>query len=393
MDLGNVISPLVASYLMDRIGRKLSTVALGPLYIVSWLLALYVPSTWALYTARLMAGLGKGMSYTVIPVYLGEIAGVHIRGTLSSVFCIQLHLGFLIEAVIGPLVSYRSLNAISLVVPVVFFVMVVWIPESPYYLLKRGRKSEAARSLEWYRCEPDVSDELQKMEDNVLKDMENKATFGELFSNRTNVKALMVVITACVSQRAGGISCILAYSSLLLPDPSPIIPKTDYIIMFAVLLVMSNFVGFALVDKIGRKPLLILSETGTAVVTLLFALYFYVGMYTDVSAFVWLPYVCHIAFSLMFGVGIGFIPVVFLGEMFPVNIRSHCSALASITLAFCSFVTNESFLLVSKRFGYHVMFFLFTAINFVCTILAYKYALETKGKTFQEIQDLLKKNI
>lgn len=397
MDLGNVISPLFAGYLMDNIGRKLSTVVLGPLFIISWLLTLYVPTAWALYTARLLAGMGKGMSYTVVPVFLGEIAGVNIRGALSSVFCLQLHLGFLLEAVVGPLVSYRTLNIVSAMVPVLFILTVVWIPESPYYLLKRNRPAEADKCLRWFRSndnDEDVQAELQKMETNVKKDMENRSTFRELFSSQKDIRALTIVVMACASQRAGGISCILAYSALILPEPSPVMNKFGYIMLFATLMVIVNFIGVALVDKMGRRPLLLFSELSMGVITFVFAVYFYLKQLgVDLSMFTWLPYLCHMSFSIAFAIGVGFIPVVFLGELFPVNIRSHCSAISSITLAFCSFVTNKVFLLVTQRYGYHAMFCLFTVVNFAGAAHSYKYAIETKGKTFQEIQDMLEESV
>lgn len=157
MDLGNVLSPVLAGYLMDRIGRRRTIAALGPLFLVSWLLTVYVPHVWALYVARLMAGFGKGTSYTVGPVFLGEIAGVNVRGALGSVFTIQLSAGFLFEVIIGPLVSYHTLNLFSTVVPVLFIVMLYCVPESPYYLLKVGRRQEAADCLQWYRYDLSVT--------------------------------------------------------------------------------------------------------------------------------------------------------------------------------------------------------------------------------------------
>lgn len=396
MDLGNVISPLVTGYVMDKVGRKMTTVALGPLFIATWFLTLYVPTTWALYVARLMAGMGKGISYTVVPVFLGEIAGVNIRGALSSVFCLQLHIGFLLEAFIGPLMSYRTLNAVSAVVPVVFFIAIVWVPESPYYLLKKNQQTKAAKCLQWYRCDDDekMADELRQMDVNVKKEMENRSTFGEVFTSRRDRRALAIVVMACFSQRAGGISCILAYSSLILPDPAPIIAKHRYIMLFATVMVVLNFVGMALVDRVGRKPLLILSEAGMGVITLVLSFYFYlVHNGVNVSRFVWVPYACHTSFAVMFGIGVSFIPVVHLSEMFPVNIRSHCSAIASITLAICSFVTNKMFMYVSHHFGFHVMFCLFTVVNFIGAIYSCVYVLETKAKTLVEIQELLEESV
>lgn len=399
MDLGNVISPVFGGYLMDKIGRKLTIAVLGPLFIVSWLLTLHGSTTWTLYVARFTAGLGKGMSYTVVPVFLGEIAGVNIRGALGGVFATQLSFGFLFEVIIGSCVSYRTLNAVSLMVPVLFFAMFVWVPESPYYLLKRGRKTGAAECLRWYRCDADGDDvgaELQQMEVNVRKDMENKATFHELFTNRKNFKALMVVVTACVAQRAGGISSLVAYASLILPEPAPIIGKFEYIMIFATMMVTINFIGLALVDRIGRKPLLIFSELSLAAVMIVFGLYNFLTVAHGggiTTAAHWLPYMCYLVFSIAYSMGVGFIPVVLLAEMFPVNVRSHCSAIVSITLAFFSFVSNKIFLIVSQKYGYHVMFWGFAVINATCAYFAYRYVIETKGKTFLEIQEMLEESV
>lgn len=241
----------------------------------------------------------------------------------------------------------------------------------------------------------DVGPELGLMEVNVQKDMKNKATFRELFTNRQNFKALMVVVTACAAQRAGGVSCLIAYSALILPEPAPVVGKPVYIIMFATMLVAVNFVGLAMVDRVGRKPLLIASEVGLAAVTFVFGLYYFLAASAPglAATFSWLPYACHFAFSVVYSVGVGFIPVVFLGEMFPVNIRSHCSAIASITLAFFSFVSNKMFLFVSNKYGMHVMFWGFAAVNLGCAYFAYCYAIETNGKTFQEIQEQLENSV
>jgi len=403
MDLGNFISPLFGGYLMDRYGRKMVIAALGPLFIVSWSLTLFVPTTVALYTARLMAGLGKGISYTVVPVFLGEIAGVGIRGALGSVFTIQLSGGVLFEVIVGPYVSYHTLNATSAVVPVLFFIAFLWVPESPYYLLKVGRAADAARCLRWYRgcdaesdsgdedVDPIVATELRLMEANVRKDMENGSAISELFTNRNNLRALAVVVVACAGQRAGGISSLTAYSALILPEPSPILGKFEFIIAFAVVLVVVNFVGLALVDRVGRKPLLIGSEAGLGLVTFVFGVYYFAAEHFAgaAAAYRWLPYACHTTFAATFSIGVGFIPVVFLGEMFPVNVRSRCSAIASVTLAFFSFVSNKTFLVVSHRYGYYTMFWTFSAVNFACAYFSHRYAVETTGKTFLEIQEIL----
>ncbi|XP_050442782.1 facilitated trehalose transporter Tret1-like [Adelges cooleyi] len=387
MDIGNVLSPIPAGFLMDRFGRKKTVIFLGPVFIVSWALPVFLNHIWALYLARFLGGVGKGVSYTVVPIFLGEIAGVKIRGALSSVFTIQLAAGMLFELVVGPIVTYKTLNAISAVVPVLFFILFIWIAESPYYLLKNGRRDQAAKCLGWYRAGDDS--ELQLMEATVQEEMMNKGTYSELFTNKKNLKVLFIVVSACFSQRAGGVSSLIAFGSLSLPDPSPLVSKSNYIVLFGILHVALSFVGMSLVDVVGRKPLLILSEASLGVITFVYGLYFYVGMYTDVSQYNWVPYACYEMFSVMYALGVGFIPVVFLGEMLPVNVRAHGSAVMSIALAFSSLVSNKMYLFVSTTYGFHVILWVYTVVNLVCAFLAYKMALETKGKTFLEIQNML----
>ncbi|XP_050442167.1 facilitated trehalose transporter Tret1-2 homolog isoform X3 [Adelges cooleyi] len=391
MDLGNIISPIPAGYMMDWFGRKWTITFLGPLYIIAWILPICIGNIWSLCISRFMGGLGKGIAFTVVPVFLGEIAGVKVRGALSTVFAIQLAGGLLFEFVIGPLVTYRTLNITSALVPVIFLIMFIWVPESPYYLLKKGRRDEAAKCLRWYRAGNDT--ELQNMEQNVQNEMKNKGTFKELFCNPKNFKAVLIIATACFAQRAGGNSSFIAYSTLSLPDPVPFGHKSDYIILFAVLKTGINFIGLALVDRIGRKPLLIFSEVSLGLVTFINGLFFFMQKYTDMTQHNWIPYACLELFPTMYSLGVGFIPVVFLGEMLPVNVRSQGSAIMSIILAFSSFISNKMFLYISYSYGFYVMLWIFSTINLVCAFLAYKMAIETNGKTFSEIQDMLENSL
>ncbi|XP_050520692.1 facilitated trehalose transporter Tret1-like isoform X2 [Daktulosphaira vitifoliae] len=393
MDLGNFFIPLPAGYLMDRFGRKNTVIFLGPLYITSWTLTWLFDNVWALYIARLLGGAGKGISYTVVPIFLGEIAEVKIRGALSTIFAIQLSFGLFFELVFSNIVNYRTLNMISTIIPIIFFLTFIWVPESPFYLLKKNRRDEAAKCLRWYRGGEDS--ELQKMELNVQEDMKNKGTYKELFTNPKNLRVICIIIIACFSQRAGGISNLIAFGIYTLPKSPPLFDSTIYMIIFGAFQVIFGFVGMSLVDVLGRKPLLIISQVSLGLITFVHGLYFFFKtcMHVNVSEFIWVPCLCLELFSIMFSVGIGFIPVVLLGEMLPVNVRAHGSAVMSMTLAFFSFLANKIFLGITDKFGCYVMFWIYSMVNLTSAFLIYKMAFETKGKTFSEIQEILELRI
>lgn len=182
MDFGNVISPIPTGYMMDYFGRKPTFFITAVIFQLSWVFAIFAEGAFLLCIARLLAGIGKGIGFTVVPMYLAEIAEVNVRGALSTIFTILLFFGTLFEFIIAPYVSYDTLNYISATIPVVFFLLVLVIPESPYYLLMKKNRAGARRAFCWlrnYRGQDiqdvpgkegmNVETELEKMNEQVQK--------------------------------------------------------------------------------------------------------------------------------------------------------------------------------------------------------------------------------
>lgn len=224
---------------------------------------------------RFLAGVGKGVAFTVAPMYLGEIASPGIRGALSTMFAGLLWIGTMFEFGIGPFVSYNTLLIMSLVIPVLFLATFAFMPESPYYLVMRRRNEQARRSLSWLRDSPKglpdddndenpVETELKEMKKNVAQEMETKGSFSDLFSSRSNRKAITIVLVISMFQRTCGISPLLAYSSITLPKTHTFIGPDQIIVVFGIILTFSNFLATPLVDRLGRKPLLVFSGAGEA---------------------------------------------------------------------------------------------------------------------------------
>lgn len=206
-DLGNLISPIPCGFLLGLLGRKLTICIIGPLNMIAWTAILVWPSRLdVLYAARLFAGLAKGMTLCSIPIYVGEIAEVKLRGTVLSMFPISLALGMIGIQSIGQVLDYQQLNMVGLSFSTVFTVLFLFMPESPYYLMQKNRRDQAEKSLRRIRAKGDVTDELEMIEKTVAKQMQSKATYGELFMNKSNRKAFVITAGACVFQRLSGIS-------------------------------------------------------------------------------------------------------------------------------------------------------------------------------------------
>lgn len=404
MDAGNIVSPIPCGYLADLVGRKIVILFSGVLFFATWVMAGLATSPELLYVARFLAGFGKGITFTVVPMYLGEVASVPIRGALSTVFAGLLWAGTMFEFAVGPYVSFQMLAVLSGIIPVVFFCSFIFMPDSPYFLLMRKRDADARVSLHWLRnSRPPSADryiptmtekELKEMKNSVEEDMKHKGKFYDLLTTPGNRRATMIVMVISAFQRLCGISPLLAYSSTTLPPHDGFFGPSVAVILFGCILTISNFLATPLVDRLGRRPLLLFSGAGCGLVTGISAVFYYMDRKTsvDMSPYIWIPYVCLLAFGVTHSMGIGVIPHTLLAELFPTNVKSFAAAIASIMFALASFLVNKLYATVDTNIGVYANFAFFSLNGLLCTIFTYLFIFETKGKSFGEIQRFLRRS-
>lgn len=142
---------------------------------------------------RFIAGVADGVTFTVVPMYIGEISDAKVRGLLGS-SCSALWIGgFLLINVIGSYLSISTTALVSSLVPVLAFVTFIWMPESPYYLLMRNRIKEAKESLRRFRGVHDVDDEIERMSSFIQTKTRKTGRFLDLFLVKSNRKAVFIV--------------------------------------------------------------------------------------------------------------------------------------------------------------------------------------------------------
>uniref|UniRef100_A0A1B6LSE3 Major facilitator superfamily (MFS) profile domain-containing protein n=2 Tax=Graphocephala atropunctata TaxID=36148 RepID=A0A1B6LSE3_9HEMI len=393
LDMGNIISPIPSSYISDWLGRKLSLVTVSFALLGSWLLTIFGTNAYYLYVARLLVGLCKGLSFTVAPIYLGEIASTNIRGGIGTIFCGMMNYGILYELCLGPLVSYETLNILSSPFPVIFFLLFLRFPESPYFLLMKGRSGEAKKSLAWFRnLEDDSSEleqELKQISASIEEDMKDKGGLKDLLSSSGVRRAMLIAMGLALFQRLSGMSSIIAFSSITLPPTGGYFSPGVYMIFFGVTTIVGQSICVTAIDRFGRQPLLIVSNAGCALSTAISAVFYWLSETNDLTDYNWVPYFCVILFGIMFAVGIGTIPSVICVELFSSDVRSYAASVAAIFYALGSFITNKLYLYVQLTIGVHYMFLFFTVSSLICLIFTCTVFFETNGKSFSDIQKIL----
>ncbi|XP_050431870.1 facilitated trehalose transporter Tret1-2 homolog, partial [Adelges cooleyi] len=392
LELGNLVSPLPVGILVDTVGRKPCLLMCGPLYIISWLMVLVGRSITALYWVRLLQGACIGVITTVVPIYISEIAGDNIRGALSTFFNGMLNAGILYVYCIGPLVSYEYLTYYSILIPVVFLATCMWIPESPYYYVLRGDDKKAHEALAWLQgdVEPDmVAKELLHIKGEANKQLKNKGTVTDLFGSGVSRKAFLIVQIVALADVLSGMTTVLAYASSTFAHADTVdsLSPDQFTMLLGVLIFLTTFVTGYLVDKLGRRPLLLFSCFGCGTFELITGLYYYKSWGSMDSLGAWIPFTAIGSFAVIYSIGLGPLVPTLQGEMFPSNVRGLASAITSITLTVISFVGLKTYQLVTDKWGIHVNYFMYGSGCLVTFVLIYLFLPETKGKTFVEIQD------
>lgn len=393
--LGAAFGPFLGGYLASKLGRKWSCNIAIVIEIVSWMVLLLANNVVEIYVSRILLGIAGGIVFTVIPMYVGEIAEDCVRGALGTLLALFICLGYLMVYCIGPYVSYEVLIYCSLVAPVIFIIVFTFLPESPYYLLQKDKKSEALASLTWLRkgrTPDEVEKELDMMQSSVEEDMKNAGHLTDLLATSGNRYALFLTCAAAALQQLSGVNVVLFYSQSIFDMAGTSFSSSISAIIVGTMLVVGAGIATPFAKRFAIKHLFIVSGIGMAIFQGILGLYFFLQQRgNDVSAIWWIPVVSMVGYIAVYAIGFGPLPWALMGEVFPSNVKPIASA---VTISLCwglSFFITRYFNSVSEWLGTYFSFWVFA----VFCIIAFLYSLflvpNTKGKSLQEIQDILNK--
>lgn len=394
MILCSALTPVPSAYFADRFGRK-TTLLLGAIpFILGWVLVIVAKSVAVLYVARMFSGLGYGIVYTVAPMYTGEIATNEVRGALSTLITLMNKIGILAQYCIGPFVSMRTLAAINLILPISFVMSFIFLPESPYYYLKFERSERAERSLRCLRSD-DIRTELKNIEINVQEDMKNRGTWSDLVTEATNRKAMWISLGVFTIQQLCGSAAVVAYAQVIFNSTASHIAPYQESIILGCVQVATCTLSVVLVDRVGRKPLLLLSALGVGLMngTIGTYFYFYNTNSEAVKHLYWLPMAAILIYIVCYAVGLSTVPYVIIGEIFPTNVKLYASCIAHIYTGISMFAVQKLFQVVKDACGIQTVFWGFSAFSLLGLVFMLAVLPETKGKSFASIQAQLRRDV
>jgi sugar porter (SP) family MFS transporter len=382
--LGTVFGAMLAGIPGERYGRRDSLRVMGVLYLVSALGCAFAWNWDALVFFRFIGGLGIGGSSVLGPMYIAEISPAEWRGRLVGLFQFNVVFGILLAYFSNYVIGLMHLGAaewrwefgVAAAPAALFFLLLFAIPRSPRWLVKQQRVPEARTVLQLSGGK-DFERELQEIVESI--DVEQKQTGEKLFSRKHRLPIFLAVTIGMFNQLAG-INAILYY----LPDIfmhagfSKVSGNLQAVAVGATNLVFTMF-AMSVIDRIGRKTLLLIGAAGTAACLAGVAAIFFTLRHEDWLLWLLITYIAFFAFSQ------GAVIWVYLGEVFPNAVRAKGQSLGSFSHWIMNFLISLVFPLMAASSGAYpfVFFAAMTVLQFFVVMFFYP---ETKGISLEEMQ-------
>ncbi|XP_017875877.1 facilitated trehalose transporter Tret1-2 homolog [Ceratina calcarata] len=391
--IGAMLGSFIAGDLAERFGRKITLLSSVVPFMIGWALIATAGHVEQLYAARFVLGIALAFTFTAVPMYCGEIAETSVRGALGSFLQLFISFGLLYSYSIGPYVSYTIFWILCAAVPIVFVVCFIFMPESPYYLMKVGKRDAAISALAKLRSKSTagVEKEADEMEAAIQEAFKEEAKLSDLFTVKANFKALIFTCLMASFQQLSGINVVLFYMGTIFESAKSSLPSAVSTIIVGAVQLAASGVTPIVVDRLGRKMLLIFSGVGEIVSLTALGIYFYLQKYdaASVESISFLPVVSLIIFIATYCVGWGPLPWTVMGEMFSSTVKSKASGITVCVCWFLAFIMTKFASTLQNAFGAYTLYWLCAVFCLISVLFTIFILPETKGKSLQEIQDEL----
>ncbi|XP_010998453.1 solute carrier family 2, facilitated glucose transporter member 6 isoform X1 [Camelus dromedarius] len=410
--LGAAAGGLSAMVLNDLLGRKLSIMFSAVPSAAGYALMAGAHGLWMLLLGRMLTGFAGGLTAACIPVYVSEIAPPGVRGALGATPQLMAVFGSLSLYALGLLLPWRWL-AVAGEVPVLIMVLLLsFMPNSPRFLLSRGRDSEALQALAWLRgADVDIRWEFGQIQDNVRR-QSSRISWAEARDPHM-YRPIVIALLMRFLQQLTGITPILVYLQSIFDSTAVLLPPKDDAAIVGAVRLLSVLIAALTMDLAGRKVLLFISAASMFAANLTLGLYVHFGpkpltpnstVGLD-SAPLWgteqppaapaglltlVPLLATMLFIMGYAMGWGPITWLLMSEILPLRARGVASGLCVLVSWLTAFALTKSFLLVVNAFGLQVPFFFFAAICLVNLAFTGCCVPETKGRSLEQIESFFR---
>ncbi|XP_061367950.1 sugar transporter ERD6-like 16 [Gastrolobium bilobum] len=384
--IGAMLGAITSGHITDFIGRKGAMRMSTGFCITGWLAVFFSKDPYSLDLGRFFTGYGIGVISFVVPVYIAEIAPKNLRGGLATTNQLMIVIGASASFLIGSVLNWRELALAGLVPCISLLIGLSFIPESPRWLAKVGLEKEFHVALRRLRGKDvDVSQEADEILDYIetLQSLP-KTKLLDLFQSK-HVRSVVIGVGLMVCQQSVGINGIGFYTAETFVAAGLSSGKIGTI-AYACMQVPFTVLGAILMDKSGRRPLIMASASGTFVGCFITGIAFFLK---DQSLLLgWVPILAVagvLIYIAAFSIGMGPVPWVIMSEIFPIHVKGTAGSLVVLVNWLGAWVVSYTFNFLMSWSSPGTLF-LYAGCSLLTIIFVAKLVPETKGKTLEEIQ-------
>ncbi|MBN8861671.1 MAG: sugar porter family MFS transporter, partial [Sphingobacteriales bacterium] len=383
--IGAIIGCIIAAVVSDKYGRKRGLMIAAAIFMASSFAMALSDSRMFFITARCAAGIGVGMASMLSPMYISEVSPAHLRGRMVAINQLTIVIGILLTNLVNYYLRNEGENAwrwmfgLGFVPSALFFIGAMWLPESPRWLMKTGKKSQAKRILEKIGDADYVNESVSSITTSLKGIV--KTRYTDIFK-KAILPAVLTGIGLAVFQQLCGINTVFNYAPKIFDS---IGASQDDQLLQTVFIGGVNLVftilAMLLVDKLGRKPLMLIGAGGLAV------------MYVIIVVLLG-NHLAYVSWFLLASIGIYALtlaPVtwVLISEIFPNSVRSEATTVAVISLWAAYFILVFTFPVLFEQLQ-EKSFYIYSVICIMGFFFIGKKVKETKGKTLEDIERVMK---
>ncbi|UOQ45148.1 sugar porter family MFS transporter [Halobacillus salinarum] len=387
--VGAIVGAGMSGYVSDRFGRRRVVFSIALIYLAGAITLAFASNAVVLVIGRVILGLAVGGSTAIVPVYLSEMAPTRSRGALSSLNQLMITIGILIAYLVNyafaPIDGWRWMLGLASVPAILLMIGVLFMPESPRWLIKRNREQDAREIMALTRQQSEIDEEIDEMK--KIEQIEE----GTMDILKAEWVRPMLVIGSVLAlfQQLIGINAVIYYAPTIftkagLGDSASILGTVG----IGAVNVLLTLVAIATIDKLGRKKLLLIGNVGMVISLAVLATILFTAELTNAIA--WLTVIFLGLFIVFFSATWGPVVWVMLPELFPLKARGAATGITTLVLSAGNLVVSLFFPVLLGVMGTAGVFVVFAILGVCAFLFVLKFVPETKGRSLEEIENDLR---
>lgn len=385
--VGAIIGSASGGYLSDKLGRRKSIISSAVLVIIGTAVITASSDIYLFFTGRFIIGTGIGIASFISPMYISEVAPKRIRGAMVSLTQLMVTIGILVAYLVSlyfsPSGNWKAMFLAAVIPATALLIGMLVLPSSPRWLVFEGKVENAKHVAEEFSYDKEKADDaIHQME--VENEEQKNTKINELWSPAVRRLAIIGIMLA-ILQQATGINTVIYFAPTIFEfagytnATASIAASVGVGIVNVILTIISIF----LVDRIGRRPLLLISLSGMILSLLGLSIVFTIGaaslgIYTAVFL---------MAYIASFAIGLGPIFWLIIAEIYPLRVKGKAMSVATVANWTSNFIISLTFLGLVGLLGTNGVFFIYAIVGVFSLIFVWKFIPETKGLSLEEIAE------